>query len=588
MTHRSLKTIASLGVLLAAACGQKGNEDASGGAPGNGGKAAQSGGASTGGGSSGGASMANGGTSSGGSVSSAGGSLAGGTTSTGAGGASRGGANGNGGTGGNASRGGATASGGAAGSGSSGAPSGGSAGAGSDVIATIRTGVVWNDTAGNRIEAHGGGFLLVGDTWYWVGEDKSHNAAQFKAVNLYASRDLEHWEFKKAILTTKSTSALAAADRIIERPKIIYNETTKKFVLWMHWEGKNYAEAAAGVFSSSSIDGEYTFVKSFRPNDNMSRDDNLFKDDDGKAYFVSAANENADLIIYELTDDYLDMKKQLVTLWKGSYREAPAIMKDNGRYFLVTSGATGWDPNQAKYATATSMAGPWTSLTNLGNDTAFDSQSTFLIPVQGSSKTTYVFAADRWQDPDLKGSKYIWLPLKVNGSTLALDWVPDWQLNLTKGTWSAMGDDYLPQDQWKLVSVDSEETEDENGRATNAFDDSTSTIWHTAYGGGTTPGYPHEIQIDLGASYALTAFRYMPRQDKDENGIVKDYEFYVSEDKANWGAAVASGAFANDRSGKRVTFTQKTARYVRFVAKSEINGGAWASMAELDLVGTAK
>lgn len=510
------------------------------------------------------------------------------------GGASMGGASNT--DGGTNARGGSDTVGGRAGAGTGGASTGGTASGGvagvagsaaQDVIATIHNGVFWNDTAGNRIEAHGGGFLLVGDTWYWVGEDKSHNAAQFKGVNLYASRDLQHWEFKKTILTKSTTPTLNTADRIIERPKLIYNDKTQKYVLWMHWEGQNYAEAAAGVFSSSNVDGPYSFVRSFRPNNNMSRDDNLFKDDDGKAYFVSAANENADLIIYELSDDYLDVQRQLVTLWKGSYREAPALMKQDGRYYLVTSGATGWDPNQAKYATATSMAGPWTALTNLGNNTAFDSQSTYLIPIQGRSKTTFIFAADRWQDPDLKGSKYIWLPLRVSGSTLALDWVPDWQLNLTQGSWSAL-DDFIPQGEWKLVYTDSEETSGEDGHASNAFDDSASTIWHTAYSGATTPGFPHEIQIDLGATYALSAFRYLPRQDKDDHGMVKDYDFYVSADKQNWGTPVASGSFNTDRNEKRVTFTQKDARYVRFVAKSEINGNAWASVAELDLVGTRR
>jgi hypothetical protein len=505
---------------------------------------------------------------------------------------SGGGAPGGSANGGSASGGKSNASGGAGGStgrGGAGGSMAGNAGAATsaDVVATIHNGVFWNDSAGNRIEAHGGGFLRVGDTWYWIGEDKSHNAAQFKGVNLYASRDLEHWEFKKAVLTKSTTSTLNTADRIIERPKLIYNDKTQKYVIWLHWEGQNYAEAAAGVFVSSQVDGPYTFVRSFRPNNNMSRDDNLFKDDDGKAYFVSAANENADLIIYELSDDYLDIERQLVKLWPGSYREAPALMKLEGRYFLVTSGATGWDPNQAKYASATSMAGPWSALTNLGNDTAFDSQSTYLIPIQGSSKTTLVFAADRWQDPDLKSSKYIWLPLRVNGSTLSLDWVPDWQLNLTQGTWSAL-DDFIPQGEWKLIHTDSEETSSEDGHATNAFDDSASTIWHTAYSGATTPGFPHEIQIDLGASYALTAFRYLPRQDKDDHGMVKDYDFYASDDAQNFGTPVASGSFNSDRNEKRVTFTQKVARYVRFVAKSEINGNAWASIAELDLVGTRR
>jgi hypothetical protein len=455
---------------------------------------------------------------------------------------------------------------------------------GDDIIATIHNGVFWNDTKGNRIEAHGGGFIKVGDTWYWIGEDKSENSGNFKAVNCYASKDLQNWEFRKAIITRSTATALNAADRIIERPKVVYNESTKQFVMWLHWEGQNYAEAAAGVFSSSTVDGAYTYVASFRPKNNMSRDDTLFKDDDGKAYFLSAANNNMDLILYQLTDDYLDIGRQVSTLWAGSQREAPAIFKVDSRYFIMNSAATGWDSNQAKYGTATSITGTWSGLSNVGSSNTYDTQPTYVIPIQGTKTTTYVYAGDRWQDPDLKSSKYIWLPLKVNGTTVSMDFYETWKLNLTTGEWW-VDDGYIAQTNWKLLKVDSQETSGEDGKGTNAFDDSASTLWHTQYTG-STPKHPHEIQIDLGAVYDLTTLRYLPRQDKDENGMVADYEFYVSLDSTQWGTAVASGTFNADRSAKLVNFAKKAGRYVRFVALSEINGGSWTSVAELDLVGT--
>ena len=461
------------------------------------------------------------------------------------------------------------------------------AGAGNDVIVTITNGGYWNDAAGNRIEAHGGGFIHVGTKWYWIGEDKSANSGNFKAVNCYASDDLSHWEFRNAIITKQTSTDLNAADRIIERPKVVYNDTTKKFVMWLHWEGENYATAEAGVFTSDTVDGDYTQVRHFRPNKNMSRDDTLFKDDDGKAYFLSASNENQDLSLYELTDDYTDMKRQISTLWAGSYREAPAIMKANGRYFIVNSGATGWDSNQQKYATATSLEGPWSSLSNVGDGTGFDTQTTFVIPVQGTKTTTYVYAGDRWQDPDLKSSKYIWLPLRISGdSKLILDFYATWQLNLTTGEVLTGGStDFVPHTGWKLVKVDSEETKGEDGAAINAFDDSPSTFWHTEWQDA-QPVPPHEIQIDLGASYALTAMQYTPRQDVDDHGMVKDYEFYVSDSTTDWGSAVKAGTFGTSRTPTLVTFPAKTGRYIRFVGLSEINGKAYTSVAELNVKGT--
>lgn len=514
-----------------------------------------------------------------GGASAAGGDRAGGTATTpgGAGATGKGGASA---SGGKASAGGAVGTGGKSGGGSAGAPP-----SGTDVIATITNGGYWNDVDGKRIEAHGGGFLNVAGTWYWVGEDKSHNSGNFKAVNLYSSPDLQHWTFRNAIITKDTAPELAAADRIIERPKLTYNDTTKRFVMWLHWEGANYAEAEAGVFSCATIDGDYEYENSFRPNDNMSRDDTLFKDDDGKAYFISAANENADLVVYELTADYLDIERQLTVLWAGSKREAPAMFKVGNRYFLITSAATGWDPNQAKYATATAIGGPWSSLSNLGDGTTFDTQSTYVIPVVGSEATTYVYAGDRWQDPDLASSKYIWLPLKVTDQSLSLGYYGEWSLNVTRGTWS-VDDGYLPQGGWKVVSVSSQETVDEDGAATNAFDDSTSTKWHTEYGDGGTPEHPHELVIDLGASYALTAFRYTPRQDKDENGMIADYEFYVSESATDFGEAVSKGTFSSTREAAKVTFPAKNGRYIRLVALSEINGQKFASVAELDVQGS--
>ena len=304
---------------------------------------------------------------------------------------------------------------------------------------TIANGHFWHDTAGKRIEAHGSGFIKVGDTFYWIGEDKSHNKHTFKAVNCYASTDLVNWQFRKSIVTRNTHPALNKSWRVIERPKIIYNETTKKYVMWLHWESSDYAEAEAGVFVSDTVDGDYTLVDHFRPNGNMSRDCALFKDDDGRAYFISAANDNADLAVYRLTPDYLAVEKQIDTLWPHSWREAPAIVKKDSVYFLITSGATGWEPNQAKYATAKSISGPWTSLRNLGDSKTFDTQPTFILPIEGMDGTTFIYCSDRWQDPDLQSSKYIWLPLSLSGTKASLRWRKSWQIDPAAGVWALNG-----------------------------------------------------------------------------------------------------------------------------------------------------
>ena len=576
-------SLLSFGLFLAGGCSGGG---ATGGAGTGGAPSGGTGGASAAGGqgAAGGRGSGTGGAATGGAGGGATGGAAGGASGGGAGQSSGGtaGRAATGGVGGGA--GGATGSGGAAGA--TGAGGGGAGGAtAASAWVTFANGIFWNDTGGKRIEAHGGGFIQVGSTWYWAGEDKSMNSGNFFAVNLYASTDLVNWQFKNAIITRQTSTDLAAADRIIERPKIIYNDTTKQYVMWLHWDGANYATAQAGVFTCATIDGNYTQVGHFQPNSNMARDDSLFKDDDGKAYFMAAANNNQDMIIYQLSDDYLSIKSQVVTVFAGKQREAPAMFKQNGRYYLLTSAATGWDPNQAQVASATNIAGPWSSLTNLGDGITYDTQSAFVIPFVGSQTTTYIFAGDRWQDPDLVSSKYIWSPIQISGTSLTLADYERWQLDVTTGNWSS-DQNLISQSGWSLISADSQETSAEDGKATNAFDGSTSTFWHTQYTGGATP-YPHEIQIDLGATYALDGFRCVPRQDGSTHGMVANWQFYASTDKTNWGTAVATGVFGSDTdtSEERVMFTRTTARYVRFVALSEIGGNPWASVAELRMVG---
>src|SRR5690606_20517181 len=249
-------------------------------------------------------------------------------------------------------------SGGVFGSGGGGAEAGGTGGGEPLPEATWPqiNGVQWADTDGNPIQAHGGGILKVGADYYWFGENRNPDGTFF-AVSAYRSRDLKQWEFAGHALTMDSAPGLKPAN--VERPKVVYNEATGKFVMWMHWEnGMDYGEARAAVASSDSVASGYDYHGSFRPYQDrgvtdhgkpgyMSRDCTLFVDDDGAGYFLSSTNENYDLNLYRLTDDYLEVDELVATLFPGGHREAPALFKRGDVYFLVTSGSTGWDPNQA-------------------------------------------------------------------------------------------------------------------------------------------------------------------------------------------------------------------------------------------------
>lgn len=293
----------------------------------------------------------------------------------------------------------------------------------------------WLDTDGNPIHAHSSGVIKVDDTYYWFGEYRKADW-NFKAVRMYKSKDLKNWQFANDILTEDSHPDLNG--RLIERPKIIYNEQTGKYVMWMHWEnGEHYGEARAAVAYCDIVDGNYEYLGSFRPLGNMSRDCTLFKDNNGTAYFISAAKENYDLNIYRLTDDYLAID-ELVQIIAGQHREAPAIFKANEYYFLVTSVCSGWNPGQGAYAYTTDLeSGNWSPLHNLGNNTTFESQGNFILPIEGTSTTSYLFMADRHggaygQHPNT--SKYVWFNLELNGAnTLTINWYPKLEIDTTTG-----------------------------------------------------------------------------------------------------------------------------------------------------------
>ncbi|WP_049561906.1 RICIN domain-containing protein [Nonomuraea sp. SBT364] len=301
---------------------------------------------------------------------------------------------------------------------------------------TVTNGTQFRDTGGNVLHAHGGGVVKVGDHYYWFGENRNPDGT-FRAVSVYRSADLATWEFRNNVLTQSSHAELGVAN--IERPKVVYNASTGRFVMWMHKEnGSNYSEARAAVASSATVDGAYTYHGSFRPlGQHMSRDITLYNDN-GTGYMISAADENYDLHIYRLTPDFLNIATLVGNFWNDAHREAPALFNRGGVYFLLTSGATGWNPNQAKYATAPSVTGPWTGWTNVGDGTTFSSQPAYVLPIQGSATTSYLYMGDRWAGAwggPVNDSQYVWLPITFPSATsMSLAWHPQITIDTATGT----------------------------------------------------------------------------------------------------------------------------------------------------------
>ena len=302
----------------------------------------------------------------------------------------------------------------------------------------FRPGALWPDTSGVPINAHGGGFLFANGTYYWYGEFKTEGEAGNRAnvgISVYSSRDLYHWKNEGIALKVSDDPASDIVKGcIMERPKVLYNEKTQLYVMWFHLElkGKGYSAARAGVATSSSPTGPFTFIRDFRPDGEMSRDLTLFKDDDGKAYLITTSENNQTQHVSELTDDYLDTTGHYTRILAHKSLEGEAIFKANGHYFYIGSHTTGWAPNPAFAAVADKLTGPWRELGNPcrgpNAELTFGAQSTYVLPVQGHPGA-FLFIADQWRPKNAIDGRYIWLPIDISGDTFTITWQGAWDLS---------------------------------------------------------------------------------------------------------------------------------------------------------------
>lgn len=315
--------------------------------------------------------------------------------------------------------------------------------AGAQTKQPLVNGEQWLDTAGNPLNAHGAGMLYHDGKYYLYGEYKKGKTilpewatwecyrTDVTGVSCYSSPDLESWTFEGIVLPAvpDDPDHDLHPSKVLERPKVVYNAKTGKFVMWAHVESADYSKAAAGVAISDSPTGPFTYIGSFRPNDAMSRDQTVFVDDDGKAYQFASSENNQTLYINELTDDYLRPTGRFTRNFIGQSREAPAVFKKDGKYYMLSSGCTGWDPNMAELAVADSIMGEWKVLgnpcTGKDADKTFYAQSTYVQPVIGK-KNCYIAMFDRWNKKDLENSRYVWLPISFDNGTITIPWRESW------------------------------------------------------------------------------------------------------------------------------------------------------------------
>ena len=354
----------------------------------------------------------------------------------------------------------------------------------------FRPGLLWLDDNDVHINAHGGGVLFHDGVYYWFGEHKIEGEAGNAAhvgVHVYSSTDLYNWKDEGiALQVSDDPQSPIVRGCILERPKVIFNPSTKKFVMWFHLEPKDafdYSGALSGVAVADKATGPFQFVNAFRPNagvwpenvpadqrrplspdeaaalakldlpggsvpyypknliyrrdfagGQMARDMTLFVDDDGSAYHLYASEANGTLHISKLSADYLKPAGKFVRVFPGRFHEAPALMKWRGRYFLFSSDCSGWAPNTARVSVAENIFGPWEELgnpcfgTNVQTATTFGAQSTFVLPVQGKPDA-FIFMADRWNPANAIDGRYVWLPVAFQHGVPTVSWHDEWDLS---------------------------------------------------------------------------------------------------------------------------------------------------------------
>jgi len=299
----------------------------------------------------------------------------------------------------------------------------------------IRPGEIWPDNNGKHIQAHGGGIIKIDKTYYWYGEERSQGLdTNYRYVSCYSSKDLINWRFRGDVVKMADPENLGRK-WVMERPKVFYNKNTKKYVMYFHLDNSSYKVAKVGIAVSDQPDGQFTFVKSFRPLGHESRDIGQFIDDDGTAYLVFE-DRPFGFRIAKLSDDYMNVEKEMSLIKE--HMEGGAIVHFKDLYFSIGSALTGWRPNPNKYATATSLEGPWSELKDIAprETNTYGSQSTMLLKVVGTKSTTVIFMADIWKPKTQWDSRYLWMPLEIGESKL---WVPQpkpWTLNIKTGKWN--------------------------------------------------------------------------------------------------------------------------------------------------------
>lgn len=353
----------------------------------------------------------------------------------------------------------------------------------------FKPGAEWLDTDGKPIQAHGGSVIYADGKYYWFGENKEKTLPDSGiwhwGVRLYSSEDLYNWKNEGIIVPpSEDYENPLHPTQYMDRPHIIYNAKTKKFIMWIKIMGReNMGDQYMVIATADKITDEFKIIGTRQPLGYSSGDFDLMVDESSqKAYiffdkvhdFVHHEHPHKDIVCAELTDDYTDLTGNY-----GNYHdntpyqvgiEAPAVCRRGGRLYMFLSRTTGYVPNPTECVVSDGYFGPWEWLGRVHEDKenlSFRSQisSVFKHP---EKKDLYIALADRWlmnlpedlpdnlfeianskgddryetlydvrydevirlNTPklrDMSAARYVWLPILFENGKPVIRWFDEWK-----------------------------------------------------------------------------------------------------------------------------------------------------------------
>lgn len=317
----------------------------------------------------------------------------------------------------------------------------------------IYSGIPWLDDKGNTVSAHGANIVKDKDRYYLFGERQSDTSNAFTGFSCYSSTDLYNWKFESIALPVQDSGKLGP-NRRGERPKVMKCPGTGEYVMYMHVDNLAHTDQFVGYATSNHITGPYTYRGPLFFNGAAipKWDMGAFQDKDGSGYVLLHGGD-----IYKLHNDYKRIAEHTCKSFTGGF-ESPAIFRKDSIYYFLGSHLTSWERNNNYYCTATSLKGPWTNggLFCPEGTLTWNSQTTFVLPVEGSKDTTYMYMGDRWSFPkQTSAASYVWQPLTITGTTISIpEYIDAWQINTLTGetTFATVGKKTVENNNKQLVA----------------------------------------------------------------------------------------------------------------------------------------